>query len=71
MLITIEFVFFNIITYLLMNSDYGLGCVYSPLGLVIFVALERTLVCFIITLNCYKGINDVTLIQVGRTSGHF
>ena len=34
--------FFNIITYLLLNSDYGIGCVYSPLGLVIFVAVERT-----------------------------
>ena len=39
--------FFNIITYLLLNSDYGIGCVYSPLGVVIFVAVERTFVCFI------------------------
>ena len=34
------------ITYLLLNSDYGIGCVYSPFGLVIFVAVERTFVCF-------------------------
>ena len=33
---------FNIITYLLLNSDDGIGCVYSPLGLVIFVAVEGT-----------------------------
>ena len=38
--------FFNIITYLLLNSDYGIGCVYSPFGLVIFVAVEGTFVCF-------------------------
>ena len=25
--------FFDIITYLLLNTDYGIGCVYSPLGL--------------------------------------
>ena len=41
--------FFNIITYLPVNSDYGIGCVYSPLGLVIFVAVEGTFVC------CTKG----------------
>ena len=35
-----------IITYLLFNSDYGIGCVYSPLGLVIFVAVEGTFVHF-------------------------
>ena len=29
-----------------MNSDYGIGCVYSPFGLAIFVAVERTFVCF-------------------------
>ena len=46
MLITVFSAFFNIITYLLLNSDYGIGCVYSPLGLVIFVAVERTFVCF-------------------------
>ena len=46
MLITVSSVFFNIITYLLLNSDYGIGCVYSPLGLVIFVAVEGTFVCF-------------------------
>ena len=38
--------FVNIITYLLSNSDYGIGCVYSPLGLVIFVAVEGTFVRF-------------------------
>ena len=32
--------------YLLLNSDYGIGCVHSPLGLVIFVAVEGTFVCF-------------------------
>ena len=46
MLITILSVFFNIITYLLLNSDYGIGCVYSPLGFVIFVAVEGTFVRF-------------------------
>ena len=46
MLITILLVFFNIITCLLLNSDYGIGSVYSSLGLVIFVALERAIVCF-------------------------
>ena len=46
MLITVESSFFNIITYLLLNSDYGIGCVYSPHGLVIFVAVEGTFVCF-------------------------
>ena len=39
-------VFFNIITYLLLNSDYGIECVYSPLGLVTFVAVEGTFACF-------------------------
>ena len=29
-----------------LNSDHGIGCVYSPLGLVIFVAVEGTFVCF-------------------------
>ena len=38
--------FANIITYLLLNIDYAIGCVYSPLGLVIFMAVERTCVCF-------------------------
>ena len=46
MLITVYSVFFNIITYLILNSDYGIGCVYYPLGLVIFVAVEGTFVCF-------------------------
>ena len=46
MLITVESVFFNIITHLLLNSDYGIGCVYSPLGLVTFVAVEGTFVRF-------------------------
>ena len=47
MLITILFiVLFNIIIYLLLNSDYGIGCVYSSLGLVIFVAIEWTFGCF-------------------------
>ena len=44
--VPIKHCFFNIITYLLLNSDYRIGCVYSPLGLVIFVAVERTFVCF-------------------------
>ena len=38
--------FFNILAYLLLNSDYGTGCVYSPIGLVIFVAVEGTFVRF-------------------------
>ena len=46
LLITVFSVFFNIITYLLLNSDHGIDCVYSPLGLVIFVAVEGTCVCF-------------------------
>ena len=46
LLITVESVFFNIVTYLHLNSDHGIGCVYSPLGLVIFVAVEGTFVCF-------------------------
>ena len=46
MLITIESAFFNIITYKLLNSDYGIGCVYSPLDLVIFVAVQGTFVRF-------------------------
>ena len=36
----------TLLTYLLLNSDYGIGCVYSPLGLMIFVAVEGTFVCF-------------------------
>ena len=36
----------DLITDLLFNSGYGVGYVCSPLCLVIFVALERTLVCF-------------------------
>ena len=46
LLITVQSAFFNIITYLLLNSDYGIWCEYSPLGLVIFVAVEGTFVCF-------------------------
>ena len=46
MLITVLLAFFNIITYLLFNSDHGMGCVYSPPGLVIFVAVEGTFVHF-------------------------
>ena len=42
MLVAISFVFSNILTDLISNSDYGIGCVYSPLDLVIFVAFERT-----------------------------
>ena len=38
--------FFNIITNLLLNSDYGIDCGYSPPGLVIFVVLERTFCMF-------------------------
>ena len=34
------------ITCLLLNSDHGIGSVYSPLDLVIFVAVEGTFVCF-------------------------
>ena len=37
--------FYQHITYLLLNSGYGIGCVYSPLDLVIFVTVQRTFVC--------------------------
>ena len=46
MLITVLSAFFNIITYILFNSDHGIGCVYSPSGLVTFVAVEGTFVHF-------------------------
>ena len=44
LLITVKFFFSVVIIQL--NSDHGIGCVYSPLGLVIFVAVEGTFVCF-------------------------
>ena len=67
--------FFNIITYLLLNSDHSWDrvCVLSTLGLVIFVAVEGTcLVCFTdwsrslfsnsIGVYCYCAITELVMI---------
>ena len=77
MLITFKSGFFNKITYLLLNSDYGIGCVYSPLGLEIFVAVEGTFVCFTdwsrsrfsnsIGLYCYCAITELVMIRTSTS----
>ena len=59
---------------LLLNSDCGIGCVYSPLGLVIFVAVEGTFVCWSrslfsnsIDLYCYCAITELVMIRTSTS----
>ena len=60
------------------NSDYGIGCVYSPIGLMIFVAVEGTFVCFTeghdhfisnnIALSCYYVIPKLVGTATTKTA---